>query len=266
MIDIIILTSSSKGSASYIIPTLVKSDQINISAIILTKGKVQKKEAFFIRKLNKIFKIGLFGSLIGILMRKWYSKKVFEIEDCSSLEKISFKYGIPLIKTSKLNGNDTIKAIKNSRAKLGVSLGNSYISKRVFNIPDLGFINIHHELLPEYKNAQSIIWQIFNKSEVSGYTIHQIDSLIDNGKILYREEVPIKFEETLSKTVAFNYLILRKKSGDGLLKVLKDFESYNNMAKKQPKGSSYTTPTFMQFVKIYKNFILLRNMAKHKIS
>ena len=265
MIDIIILTSSSKGSASYIIPTLIKSDQINISAIILTKSKVKNKNKFFIRKIKKIFQIGFFGSLIGIIMRKWYSEKVLEIEECSSLEEISFKYSIPLIKTSKLNSNDTINAIRNSKAKLGVSLGNSYISKRVFTIPALGFINIHHELLPEYKNAQSIIWQIFNKSEVSGYTIHQIDSLIDNGKILYKQEIPIKFTKTLSNTVAVNYLELRKKSADGLLEVLKDFGLYKNNAKKQPTGSSYTTPTFKQFIKIYKNYIFLRNKAKHKI-
>lgn len=263
--DIVILTSSSRGSASYIIPILVKSNKINISTIILTKSVTTNRKNFLIRKLKKIKMIGFFGSLIGVLMRKWYTKKVLEIENCNSIEELSSIYNIPLIKTKKLNSIETINALKKSKAKLGVSLGNSYIGKSVFTTPDLGFINIHHELLPEYKNAQSIIWQIFNKSESSGYTIHQIDSLIDNGKILYRKEIPINFTETLSNTVALNYLKLRKKSADGLLELLTDFNSYKKNAKKQTLGSSYTTPSLNQFIKIYKNFIFLRNKQKHKM-
>jgi len=263
MIDIVILTSSSVGSASYIIPKLLTSDKINISAIILTKGERINKKKYFKTKFRKIIKIGIFGALLGMQMRRWYTSAVLEIEKCYSLEEISSKYSIPLIKTSKINGNDTINALKNSKAKLGISLGNSYISKKVFTIPDLGFINIHHELLPEYKNAQSIIWQIYNKSEITGYTIHEIDTLIDNGKILYKQEIPIKFTKTLSNTVSLNYLELRKKSAEGLLEVLNNLKIYKNNNVEQPIGSSYTTPSFIQFLKIYRNFIFLRNKSKN---
>ena len=60
-------------------------------------------------------------------------------------------------------------------------------------------VNIHTEILPD--TASSIIWPIYKKIKTTGFTIHQIDKKIDNGKILYQERYAIDFYPTLEETV-----------------------------------------------------------------
>jgi folate-dependent phosphoribosylglycinamide formyltransferase PurN len=43
-------------------------------------------------------------------------------------------------------------------------------------------INIHHELLPEFLGAQSVLWQLHEGSTKTGFTIHRID---DPGWLFY---------------------------------------------------------------------------------
>jgi methionyl-tRNA formyltransferase len=115
-------------------------------------------------------------------------------------------------------------------------------------------INIHHEELPAYQNAQSIIWQLYNNSSNTGYTIHKIDRHIDTGGILFKEVVPITFKQNLESTVSFNYSVLWKKSSEGLVKLLENFESYFEKSIPQGQGKSYTTPSLKQYLKILRNF------------
>src|SRR3712207_8581825 len=44
--------------------------------------------------------------------------------------------------------------VKSADAALGLSLGNSYISSRIFTLPTYGMLNIHGEVLPDFQNAQ----------------------------------------------------------------------------------------------------------------
>jgi len=125
-------------------------------------------------------------------------------------------------------------------------------------------LNIHHELLPEYQNAQSIIWELYNGSTITGYTIHKIEKTIDTGAIVYRESLPIIFRDTLADTVAFNYARLYDASAIGLINVLLDFEKYYNTAEPQGKGTKYTTPSFFQFRKIEKMYKKLKSESLQK--
>ena len=254
MIKVIILTSSSQGSASVQLAELVKSKKIIVKAIVLNQGLINNKEKYYKRKLVKTLKIGLFGALNGIRMRKWYSSGVSKYLDVPSIESLCEEHNIPLNVTPTINCSQTIEYFKNANADIGLSLGNGYIGKKVFSIPKLGMINIHHEELPAYQNAQSIIWQLYNNSSNTGYTIHKIDKHIDTGEILFKEVVPITFKDSLESTVSFNYANLWKKSSEGLVKLLENFESYFEASVAQGQGNSYTTPSLKQYLKILRNF------------
>jgi len=119
-------------------------------------------------------------------------------------------------------------------------------------------INIHHEILPEYQNAQSVIWQIYNMSDTTGYTIHKIDDHIDTGAILYQEKMPILFKETLGSTVSHTFAELLEASAKGLVKVVADFEKFASSAKLQERVKGHTTPTWFQFRRMLRNFEKLR--------
>ena len=61
-----------------------------------------------------------------------------------------------------------------TEADLGLALGNGFIGPSIFTIPCFGMVNIHSEMLPEFRGAQSFIWPIYEGVGWMGFTIHQI--------------------------------------------------------------------------------------------
>jgi methionyl-tRNA formyltransferase len=115
-------------------------------------------------------------------------------------------------------------------------------------------INIHHEILPDYQNAQSVIWQLYNGSKNTGYTIHRIDSKIDHGAILYQQSIPITFRNSLADTVAYTFAQNMMASTAGLNHVICHLDELIKSAREQGKGKNYTTPTLMSFIKILRMY------------
>ena len=264
MINAIILTCSSQGSASVQLAELIKSKKIKINSVVLSEGNIPNKRKYFKRKIKKALKIGLFGVLNGIRMRKWYSIDTSKYCDLQSIKALCEKHNIPLNLTPSVNSSQTIQYFKNANADIGLSLGNGYIGSKIFTIPKFGMINIHHEELPSYQNASSIIWQLYNNSNKTGYTIHQIDKHIDTGDILFEEVVPIIFKQNLKTTVSFNYVRLWKKSSEGLVKLLENYEEYLEKSFSQGPGNTYTTPNLREYLIILKNFKKLKRTYKMK--
>jgi len=250
----IILTSSLRGTASHHIPYLLKEKNITVTMVVYSKGIILKKSNFFRRKVKKVLRIGLLGTLNGIRMRKWFDESILKYTTIENLEDVCKKNNIPFYATPSINDENTVALFKKSGADIGLSLENGYISKKVFSIPEYGMLNIHHEMLPEYQNAQGVIWQLYNGSSFTGYTIHKIDTGIDTGAILFRESVPINFEHSLADTVSHTMATLYNKSAQGLVKVLNDYDTFSHSDTPQDKSKSYTTPTIWQYIKIYMQF------------
>ena len=259
--NIIILTSSVKGMAAHTLPRLFNESSIKITMVVFNEGEIINKKKYYLKKIKKIFKIGLLGAVNGIKMRKWFSKETDFLFPDIDLETFCLQNNIPFERTPSINCDNTRRIFRNSNASIGISLGNSYISESVFSICPLGMINIHGEILPDYQNAQSIIWQLYNGSSKTGYTIHKINKKIDDGDILYQEVFPIVFKNNLANTVSYNCAQITKKACQGLIKVLKDFNYYNLNSTKQIYCKSYTTPSWRQFKKIKKQFLELKNLS-----
>ena len=103
-------------------------------------------------------------------MRKWYGTGGGDLDaTCTDL-------GIPIISVDRINSDAAAAALRSADLDLGLSLGNGYIAERIFTIPREGLINLHSERLPEYQNAQSIIWPIYNNETETGLTFHLIDT------------------------------------------------------------------------------------------
>lgn len=258
---VVILTSSQTGTAAHHLPYLLKSNKIEVVSVIYNEGIVFNKKRHYTRKLKKIIKIGFLGALNGIRIRKWFNEDVRAYITIGNLKNICEQAGVPFHYTPTINSIKTQHLFREAKAEIGISIGNGYIGSNVFNIPTYGMLNIHHEILPQYQNAQSIIWQIYNGSKNTGYTIHKIDRSIDTGEILYQEKLPIIFEDTIAKTIAHTSATLLKSSAQGLVKVLENFQYYFSLAIPQGIGKSYTTPSFSQYLKIYKQYKILKKRA-----
>ena len=264
---IIVLTSSRYGTAAHHLLYLIESRSCEISMVVLNDGIIIKKNKYYKSKIRKIIKIGLLGALNGIRMRKWFNQDMVKYKKIGELEEICRNNNIPFFTTSNINSQFTFDLFKKANADLGLSLGNGYIGQKIFSVPRYGMINIHHEILPAYQNAQSIIWQIYNMSSMTGYTIHKIDRHIDTGEILYQECIPIIFLKTLRQTVAKTSVSLLEASANGLLQVIINFDSLYKNAKPQGQGNSYTTPSIWQYIRIKNNYRKLKkSIAQHGIA
>ena len=237
-------------SPLFISKSKVQNVPYNIIGVVYVQKTAVKTYRFYIRKLRKVIKIGVLGTINGIRIRSWFSHP----SNHSTLQEVCQKYQIPFFQVPTVNSLETIQCINSMSPDLGISLGNSFIAKKIFTLFPNGMINIHGEILPEYQNAQSIIWQIYNGSTKTGFTIHKINERIDQGDILFQEEYPIHFKSSLKETVSFNSELTSNKATIGLIELLSNYEQYFNKSKSQGKGSSYTTPSIWSFIRIYFNY------------
>ena len=262
-VRIAFISESQEGSASVIIPEICKDYKNEIVGVIYCERAIKKNETLNIRKIKKVLKIGVIGAFLGIYMRKWYRQDIKKYLNKIPLDILSDKLKLPYFKTIGLNSIETRELLTSLNVDLAISLGNSYISSRVFNIPKFGMINAHHELLPEYQNAQSIIWQLYNKSRLTGYTIHKITKKIDDGPILFRSQRDLIFKDSLGETVSFNYAKSIVESSKGIiyaieLLIKREFESHQPpyLAEK----GHYTTPSMSSFIRIYRNWLHMKKI------
>jgi methionyl-tRNA formyltransferase len=219
-----------------------------VSGVIYAQNTAIKNIRFYKKKIFKIFEIGILGALNGVRIRKWFLPS-----SENSIITLCEKLNIPLFFTDNINSIETRKHLSKLTPDLGVSLGNSYISSKVFRIPKYGMINIHTEILPKYQGAHSVIWPIFYMERNTGFTIHEINKSIDTGKILYLEKIPISFHQNLKNTVYYTSLDVSSKLSEALTKVCENIHQYKKNAIVQEKNKTYTTPTFLQFVKMIVN-------------
>ena len=234
--------------------------------VICSEGTVLDRKKYRERKIAKVRKIGVLGALNGIRMRRWYNADVCRSLNLQDLSTVARGLDLRFETTSAINTDRTIELFREANADLGLSLGNLYIGEGLFGVPKYGMINVHHEVLPEFRGAQSVIWQIYEGSSETGYSIHQIDNHTDTGKILYQEKITIELKPTLRQTVSHNYGRLYEASAKGLVKVLKNYPNFTANAKAQSAGaSSYTTPTFAQYLRITRQHRRLYNDYKNSL-
>jgi methionyl-tRNA formyltransferase len=225
--------------------------------VIHSQGLAQRPWQRRWRKLRKTMRIGPLGAINGLRMREWYDlSKSVALEP---LDEQAKKLNLRFEATPSLFSARTVELFQEANADLGLSLGNGYIPQRVFSVPRLGMINVHHEQLPQFQGAQSILWQIYHGSRTTGFTIHKIDDRIDTGEILYQREMAIEFRDDLAETVRVNYLRLCEASRDALIDVIENSDRYCQSAKPQGPGRTFTTPSYWQYRRMVRRHRELRS-------
>ncbi len=216
--------------------------------VLVEPGLLSDRLKTFKRKCKKAIKIGIPAALNVIRINRWY-----EGDRTEHIEALCGNLGIPIHRVAALNGERTIELFKAADADLGVSAGNTYISKRIFGIPRFGMINVHMERLPEYQNAHAVIWPIYNMERTTGLSIHAVDDKIDNGRVLYREEYPIEFRPTLKQTVTDTMRHTFNRMADAVRHVCENFAELSGKAAPQVNGKTYMTPSFKEFLTMVQN-------------
>lgn len=84
-----------------------------------------------------------------------------------------------------VNGPDAADAIAELHPDVLIQAGAGILRKRIFEIPRLCTLNVHHGIAPLIKGMASIDWALWEKKrEWLGATVHVIDEGIDTGAVL----------------------------------------------------------------------------------
>lgn len=157
----------------------------------------------------------------------------------NDLEDFARKKRIRVFNSNLVNNIKFIKKIKNLNPDIAiVAHFNKILPQNFFTIPKLGTINVHPSLLPKYRGADPVFWQIVKHEKKPGVTIHFIEEKIDAGPIILQKSIKMttkENEESLNKKL--------KKIGINLLiKSLVEITKINFKPKSQNKKSTYFPP------------------------
>ncbi len=70
------------------------------------------------------------------------------------------------------------------------------LPNEILEIPKYGCINVHASLLPKYRGAAPIQWAVLNGDKTTGVTTMYMDTGMDTGDMILKEEVQIGEYET----------------------------------------------------------------------
>jgi len=106
------------------------------------------------------------------------------------------KRGLKVINPNRIT-ESLIQEIKEINAYVIFSIYYRKIFHReLLKIPEIGCINIHPSLLPEYRGPVPTAWALMNGEKFFGITIHHMDEGMDTGDILVQERYEIFDNET----------------------------------------------------------------------
>lgn len=118
------------------------------------------------------------------------------------VKELAAAQGIRVIQPSKMRDEEFYRILREIAPEFIIAVAYGRILPgEVLAVPRAGCINVHGSLLPKYRGAAPVQWALINGERVSGVTTMMMDSGIDTGDILLREEVEIRGDDN-SATLA----------------------------------------------------------------
>ena len=109
----------------------------------------------------------------------------------SAVKKFAKEKNLPILQPEKLKDEGFIQELKNINADLFVVVAFRMLPEVIWQMPELGTINLHASLLPQYRGAAPINWAVINGEKETGATTFFIEKEIDTGKIIDSVKIPI---------------------------------------------------------------------------
>mgnify|MGYP004512362321 FL=1 len=114
------------------------------------------------------------------------------------------------------------------------------LPKEILEIAKFGCVNVHGSLLPQYRGAAPIQWAVLNGDKKTGVTTMYMDTGMDTGDMILKEEVEIGEDETTGEV----WEKLSKIGANLLVKTLKQIE--DGTAPRIPQGSDFSMAPMLE--------------------
>lgn len=117
-----------------------------------------------------------------------------EHEATSVLRELAAQLNVPLMVFDKESFAETSASwFKTSGANVLLVYTFPYIvGKKLLELTEPGALNFHFGLLPEYRGADAIFWEIRNREPFGAVTVHKMEAGLDTGSIILQRKVPIQ--------------------------------------------------------------------------
>ena len=109
----------------------------------------------------------------------------------SAVKEYALKKNIELLQPKNLKDQNFVEKIKKFKPDFIIVVAFRMLPKVIWSIPNLGTINLHASLLPDYRGAAPINWALINGEKYTGVTTFFIDDKIDTGDILLQKKIKI---------------------------------------------------------------------------
>lgn len=148
----------------------------------------------------------------------------------------------------KIHSPDVLECVRALQPDLGLIYGSPILKPKLFGIPRLGTIGIHHGKLPAYRGNKTAFWAMFNGEPAAGVTIQKVNEGLDTGSIIKEGEVPVGHRSYAT--------VVRDLEALGLdLYIQAILEVKNGVATYQPqpsiKGKLYRNPKPGDFLRFW---------------
>lgn len=175
-----------KISALYEVPSFTNPDMTNRYTKVLMS----------LFSTEFLFKYGIKAIKHSLLSSVSVGKKMKNY----SVMDVAEAYEIPYFRFFSVNQIELRQEITNRQVNTILSLTSQIYKKRILSLPHCKIYNFHPANLPENKGLFPIFWAILaGKNQVM--TCHQIVRKIDEGPIVFQEEIPENSRSTVESVM-----------------------------------------------------------------
>ncbi|HIT07027.1 MAG TPA: methionyl-tRNA formyltransferase [Candidatus Scybalocola faecipullorum] len=116
---------------------------------------------------------------------------------CSPVKELAVSRGIPVYQPPKVREEAVVEQIRSMAPDVIVVVAfGQILPKAILDIPVYGCINVHGSLLPKYRGAAPVQWAVIEGEKVSGVTTMYMDTGLDTGDMIMKQEIPLAPKET----------------------------------------------------------------------
>lgn len=127
------------------------------------------------------------GHHVKLVISPWYDNLTYK-----KLEFTCRKFDIPFERYPQINSEEVFQRVKSCAPHLCVIAHFERVIKSpLLEIPELGYINLHPSLLPQYRGLAPQHWPIINGEKETGVSVHYVDAGVDTGDIIIQERILI---------------------------------------------------------------------------
>ena len=109
----------------------------------------------------------------------------------SAVKQYALHHDLPVLQPDKLRDEHFLSDLAAFQADLFVVVAFRMLPDLVWKMPEMGTINLHASLLPNYRGAAPINWAIMNGEKETGVSTFFINEQIDTGAIIAQRKTPI---------------------------------------------------------------------------